>query len=72
MTHPIESSPPSMYQYSGRFAGAAGRRRKQLMLIHRAFDAPFDALQAARLGGDPNRGATGLELALHESDDFPG
>jgi len=72
MTLPIESSPPAMYQDSGRFAGVAGRRRKQMMLLHRAFDAPFEALQAARLGGDPIRGATGLELALHESDDFPG
>ena len=72
MTHPIESSPPTMYQDSSRSAGVAGRRRKQLMLLHRAFDAPFDALQAARLGEDPIRGATGLELALHESCDFPG
>ena len=68
MADPIESSPPPMYQDSGRFAGVAGRRRKQLTLLHRA----FDALRAARLGGDPNRGATGLELTFHESCDFPG
>ena len=36
-----------MYHDSGRFAGVTGRRRKQLLLLHRAFDAPFDALQAA-------------------------
>lgn len=47
MIHPIESSLAPMYQDGGQFAGVTGRRRKQLMLLHRAFHAPFDALQAA-------------------------
>ena len=47
MTHPTEYSPSAMYTRGDQFAGVTGRRRKQLMLLHRAFQGPFDALQAA-------------------------
>ena len=47
MTHPTESSLASMYHQSGPVAGVTGRRRKQLMKLHRALNGPFDARQAA-------------------------
>ena len=47
MTVPAENSLTLMYRDVGPFAGVTGRRRKQLMLLHRAFHRPFDALQAA-------------------------
>ncbi len=46
----------SMYQGGGLLAGVTGRRRKQLMTLHRAFHGPFDAPQAASvLGIDVDR-----------------
>ena len=47
MTNPARYSLPTIYHESGPFAGVSGRRRKQLMMLHRAFHGPFDALQAA-------------------------
>ena len=47
MSYSIENSLTPMYQDGGQFAGVTGRRRTQLMRLHRAFHAPFDALQAA-------------------------
>ena len=47
MTVPAENALTLMYRDVGPFAGVTGRRRKQLMLLHRAFHRPFDALQAA-------------------------
>ena len=47
MTYPAESSLSTVYHGSGPFAGVTGRRRKQLMILHRAFHGPFDAQQAA-------------------------
>ena len=47
MTYPAEHSLTVMYAGGDQFAGVTGRRRKQLMLLHRAFHGPFDALQAA-------------------------
>ena len=47
MTYPAEHSLTAMYLEGDKFAGVTGRRRKQLMLLHRAFPGPFDALQAA-------------------------
>ena len=47
MTHPAEHYLTAMYADEDRFAGVTGRRRKQLMLLHRAFHGPFDALHAA-------------------------
>ena len=47
MTHTAEHSLASIYSEGNQFAGVTGRRRKQLMLLHRAFHGPFDALQAA-------------------------
>ena len=36
-----------MYQPEGPFAGLTGRGRRQLVMLNRAFDGPFDATQAA-------------------------
>ena len=47
MTNASEDSLPSMYHEEDLYAGVSGRRRKQLMMLHRAFDGPFDAAQAA-------------------------
>ena len=47
MTNASEDSLPSMYHEEDLYAGVTGRRRKQLMMLHRAFDGPFDAAQAA-------------------------
>ena len=47
MTEPAEDSLASVYHERAPFAGVTGRRRKQLMMLHRAFHGPFDALQAA-------------------------
>ncbi|MXX91954.1 MAG: hypothetical protein F4Y63_00675 [Chloroflexi bacterium] len=47
MTDPAEHSPIAIYAEGDQFAGLSGRRRKQLMLLHRAFHGPFDASQAA-------------------------
>jgi predicted transcriptional regulator of viral defense system len=47
MTNVSEDSLPSMYHEEDLYAGVSGRRRKQLMMLHRAFDGPFDAAQAA-------------------------
>ena len=47
MTYSAEHSLSAMYSEGDQFAGVSGRRRKQLMLLHRAFHGPFDALQAA-------------------------
>ena len=47
MTYPAEHSLTAMYTEEDRFAGVTGRRRKQLLLLHRAFHGPFDALRAA-------------------------
>ena len=47
MTYPAEHSPIAIYPEGDQFAGLTGRRRKQLMLLHRAFHGPFDAPQAA-------------------------
>ena len=47
MTNVSEDSLPSMYHEEDLYAGVTGRRRKQLMMLHRAFDGPFDAAQAA-------------------------
>ena len=47
MTNASEDSLPSMYHEEDLYAGVSGRRRKQLMMLHRAFDGPFDAVQAA-------------------------
>ena len=38
---------PSMSHEKDLYAGVTGRRRKQLMMLHRAFSGPFDAVQAA-------------------------
>ena len=42
-----ENSLAPVYDEGGPFAGVTGRRRKQLMMLHRAFHRPFDASQAA-------------------------
>ena len=58
MTNASEDSLPSMYHEEDLYAGVTGRRRKQLMMLHRAFDGPFDAVQAASaldLDLDPTR-----------------
>lgn len=47
MTTQTESSPPPMYQPGGPFAGLTGRGRRQVVMLNRAFDGPFDATQAA-------------------------
>ena len=47
MTNRTEYSLVAIYHQGGRFAGVTGRRRKQLMLLHRAFKGPFDARQVA-------------------------
>ena len=47
MTYSTEHSRIAIYAEGDRFAGLTGRRRKQLMLLHRAFHGPFDASQAA-------------------------
>ncbi len=47
MTNETDSLPVRMYPALGSFAGVSGRRRRQLMVLHRAFDGPFDAEQAA-------------------------
>lgn len=38
-----------MHHESDLYAGVTGRRRKQLMMLHRAFSGPFDAAQAAKV-----------------------
>ena len=47
MATATETSQTSMYQGRGPLAGLSGRKRLQLMMLHRAFRGPFDALQAA-------------------------
>lgn len=47
MTSISEVSLPSVYHENNPFAGVTGRRREQLMMLHRAFSGPFDAAQAA-------------------------
>ncbi len=47
MTDNTENSLAPVYHEGSPFAGVTGRRRKQLMMLHRAFHGPFDALQAA-------------------------
>jgi len=47
MTYSTEHSPIAIYTEEEQFAGLTGRRRKQLMLLHRAFHRPFDAPRAA-------------------------
>ena len=47
MTYPAESSLAKVYHEIGPFAGVTGRRRQQLWMLHRAFQGPFDAVQAA-------------------------
>ena len=47
MTYPAEHTPIAIYAEGDQFVGLTGRRRKQLMLLHRAFHGPFDAPQAA-------------------------
>lgn len=47
MTYSTEHSPNTIYTEGEQFAGLTGRRRKQLMLLHRAFHGPFDATRAA-------------------------
>ena len=47
MTYPTEHSPNAIYTEGEQFAGLTGRRRKPLMLLHRAFHGPFDAPRAA-------------------------
>ncbi len=47
MTPDIEKNLAAVYNEGGTFAGVTGRRRKQLMLLHRSFHSPFDARQAA-------------------------
>ena len=47
MTNHTESYLASVYHEGGPFAGVTGRRRKQLMMLHRALHGPFDARQAA-------------------------
>ncbi|MDE0630213.1 MAG: hypothetical protein OXH73_01785 [Caldilineaceae bacterium] len=42
-----EESLTSTYHENNPFAGVTGRRREQLMMLHRAFSGPFDATQAA-------------------------
>ena len=47
MTSISEESSTSTYPENNPFAGVTGRRREQLMTLHRAFSGPFDAAQAA-------------------------
>ena len=47
MTYSTEHSPIAIYTEEEQVAGLTGRRRKQLMLLHRAFHEPFDAPRAA-------------------------
>ena len=47
MTSISEEFLPSVYHENNPFAGVTGRRREQLMMLHRAFSGPFDAAQAA-------------------------
>lgn len=43
-----DSLAPASHE-SSPFSGVTGRRRKQLMMLHRAFPGPFDARQAASM-----------------------
>lgn len=47
MTSISEESSTSTYPENNPFAGVTGRRREQLMTLHRAFSGPFDAAQAS-------------------------
>ena len=47
MTSISEESSTAIYPENSPFAGVTGRRREQLMTLHRAFSGPFDAAQAA-------------------------
>jgi len=47
MTKTLEESLPSIYYEDDLYAGVTGRRRKQLMILHRTFPGPFNAAQAA-------------------------
>ncbi len=51
MTSQTENSPPPVYHLAGSFAGLTGRGRRQLVMLNRAFDGPFDATQAASVLG---------------------
>ena len=42
-----ENTSPLMYREGDLLAGVSGRRRKQLVTLHRAFRGPFDATQAS-------------------------
>jgi len=44
MTSISEESSTSTYPENNPFAGVTGRRREQLMTLHRAFSGPFDAV----------------------------
>ena len=67
MTYPVEHSLTAMYTEEDRFAGVTARRRKQLMLLHRAFHGPFDALQAAPVLGLDIRRTRRILAALADS-----
>ncbi len=47
MAYLTETSLAPMYQGRGLLVGLSGRKRMQLMMLHRAFQGPFDARQAA-------------------------
>ena len=47
MTQMNEETLTSMYTQRPQLAGVTGRRREQLMTLHRAFHGPFDAHQTA-------------------------
>ncbi len=49
MNDPIDDNRTSVYYEKSPFAGVSGRRRKQLMSLHRAFNGPFNARQAAEV-----------------------
>ena len=66
MTALTEDTLAPVYHEGGPFAGVTGRRRKQLMMLHRAFHGPFDALQAASvLDIDPDRTRRLLAALAH-------
>ena len=46
-----EESLPNMHPQKDLYAGVTGRRRRQLMMLCRAFSGPFDATQAAKVLG---------------------
>ena len=54
-----EECPPPLYHVKNTSVGVSGRRREQLMMLHRAFSGPFDAAQAATVLD------TGLDRTRH-------